>query len=313
MQGLIHWYNVNRKMIWAIIGTIVAVFIGIQLISGIVNNNNKDKISTTVINTKTNTEEKYNTVALDTEESVITGNKLSNSQKEWISVIDKFVEYCNNKDITNAYNLLSEDCKNQIYSDINIFYTTYYSKIFSNGKKNIAIENWVNNIYKVKFEQDLLSLGQYEKNATVQDYITVVKDDNKELKLNINNYIGKDEINREKTVNDIKMKIIEKHKYIDYEIYTFEVTNGIYEDITLADTDVLNPIYLEDENKLQYAAYMNEIPEEQLDIMPGETKKISIKFYNKFSSSRRITRMCFTNIVYDYRPNLGYGQIVIDL
>ena len=151
MQGLIHWYNVNRKMIWAIIGTIVAVFIGIQLISGIVNNNNKDKISTTVINTKTNTEEKYNTVALDTEESVITGNKLSNSQKEWISVIDKFVEYCNNKDITNAYNLLSEDCKNQIYSDINIFYTTYYSKIFSNGKKNIAIENWVNNIYKVKF------------------------------------------------------------------------------------------------------------------------------------------------------------------
>ena len=313
MQGLIHWYNVNRKIIWTIIGILLAVYIGLQLISNIVNQNNRDKIARMSVPNVTNTVDKYNTVELQEEKSVISGNNLSNNQKNSISVIDKFMEYCNNGDTTNAYDLLSTDCKEQLYPNINVFKETYFDKIFGNSKKHVVIENWVNNIYKVKFEQDALSLGKYENTGVIQDYITIVTDEQKEYKLNINSYIGKDEINRTYEVQNIKIKVNQRHKYMDYEIYSFEVTNKYDGELILADKNVLSPIYIEDDNKIQYAAYMHELSNSQLTFMLGETKSISIKFYSRYTSSKRIDKIYFSNIIVDYGSYRDSKQIQIDI
>lgn len=313
MQGLIHWYNVNRKVIWAVIGILLAVYIGLQLISNIVNQNNREKIARMSVPTVTNTTDKYNTVELQEEKSIISGSNLTNNQKNSISVIDKFMEYCNNGDTSNAYNLLSTDCKEQLYPNINVFKETYFDKIFGNSKKHVVIENWVNNIYKVKFEQDALSLGKYENTGVIQDYITIVTDEQKEYKLNINSYIGKDEINRTYEVQNIKIKVNQRHKYMDYEIYSFEVTNKYDGELILADKNVLSPIYIEDDSKIQYAAYMHELSNSQLTFMAGETKNINIKFYNRYTSSKRIDKIYFSNIIVDYGSYRDSKQIQIDI
>ena len=40
-------------------------------------------------------------------------------------IIDQFIKYCNSKDINNAYNLLSDDCKNEVFKNIETFNNNY--------------------------------------------------------------------------------------------------------------------------------------------------------------------------------------------
>ncbi len=42
-------------------------------------------------------------------------------------------------------------------------------------KREITVENWVGNIYKVKFAENALATGNFDESNITQDYITVVK------------------------------------------------------------------------------------------------------------------------------------------
>ena len=61
-----------------------------------------------------------------------------------------------------------------MYSTKEKFETNYYNKIFGKNKKNVSVENWINNIYKVTFLEDALSTGVYTTQNNVQDYITIL-------------------------------------------------------------------------------------------------------------------------------------------
>ena len=325
MNGIIRWYNQNRKQVWKVIGIFAVIIIVIQLIQGITVKNENKKLEN-VLNSGKN-EIKTNTIIINDEKSTITGSKLSNSQKKVLTVIDEFVEYCNNKQVSEAYNILSEDCKNQIYSSENIFQEKYLNKIFDGSVRNILAENWVGNIYKVKFREDALSTGIYDTDNVIQDYITGTKDENGDIRLNINGYIGKYEINKQDEKNNIKITVIEKHQYMDYETYVFEIKNNsnntiLLNDIQNEDLYNQNAMYLEDKNNIQYNSYTHELSEGQLKILSRETRKISIKYHNKYSSNKKIENIVFSKIILDYNEYLktentsdytNYGIIQIDL
>ena len=60
------------------------------------------------------------------DKSAVDGTTFSKSQKdEEVGIIQNFIEYCNNKNIEKAYELLSDDCKSEMYPTANDFYSKY--------------------------------------------------------------------------------------------------------------------------------------------------------------------------------------------
>ena len=250
-HDMIHWYYRNKQTIWKIIGGFVITIVVIQFGQKLWIKT-QEKKNTGAITSQNNNQTGLNSITLSENKSALTGKEISKKQSDWLNVLDKFIEYCNNSQINEAYNLLSEDCKKAIYPTVNKFKENYYNKLFTGIKRNISVENWINNIYKVKFIEDPLSTGKYNEETDIQDYITAIKDKDGNIKLNINNYIEKIEINKEKEVKNLKIKVLEKNRHMDFETYTFEIKNNSDKIILLNDSNNLETMYLQDKNNLKY-------------------------------------------------------------
>ena len=211
MYKLISWYNQNRRKFWRIVVTIfIVILIAWRLMYTTTNRNTGREISQSPKIDTSN----LNSITLESDKSAITGKRTTIDQSG-IEVIDKFVSFCNSGNIQEAYNLLSNECKEQMYSEIKSFQEAYFNPIFGNGKRNASIENWNENIYKVDFHEDALSTGRYNVENTLQDYITIVNDKDGNKKLNINGYIGRTTYDKTKNSNDLGIKLRRKDKYTD--------------------------------------------------------------------------------------------------
>ena len=120
MEGFRHWYNTHSKTIWTIIGVAILIFVVINVINSSLKNQEKPR------NTITTNTTKMNSISIASDTSPITGEQITNSQKNTVKLIDNFATYCNNGDIDSAYNLISSDCKNQMYPSKENFKKTYY-------------------------------------------------------------------------------------------------------------------------------------------------------------------------------------------
>ena len=132
--------------------------------------------------------EPHNSV-MESEETV--PDKLKTPIEE---LIGKFVDYCNEKDYESAYNLLSTDCKNNIYHNIEDF-KKYVDSVFPN-KKIYNIQNFSNKdnvyIYTVKILNDILASGlSNEEDSNVYSEKYAIITENNELKLSIREYVGR--------------------------------------------------------------------------------------------------------------------------
>ncbi len=302
MNRFKRWYNQNRKTLWIYIGIIALILIVIQLFNYWSKIDNEKKLEEANQVQTSNNVEQYNSVTLDEKESTITGEKLSTSQLSEVDAIDMFIEYCNNQQISEAYDMLTDDCKQEMYPTEDVFKEAYYDKVFENTKKNVGVENWINNIYKVKFNEDFLATGKYTKENTKQDYITVEKNDDT-YKLNINNYIGKKEINKSSEQNQVQIEVLEEKMYMDYQIFKIRVKNNSESDIRLDDGQDIKAMYIEDKNGVHYAAYTHEISETELEVSPRETKEIEIKYYSKYGSEKKINKVVFSRMILNYKTN----------
>lgn len=215
--------------------------------------------------------------------------------KKQENLVSKFAEYCNNKQIQEAYELLSSDCKEELYSSFQDFKKYYYDNIFYT-KRNFTMQNWNNWTYIVKYTDDILSTGRVTNSSSVQDYITIVFE-NEEMRLNINNYLGKTEINKEKEIQNLKIKILNKKSYIDYEIYDFEVENKTGNALILDTLSDNSKIYLKDSKGTNHYSINNEISNDSLIIKNNYKKRISIKFDNPYINGRKINSVNFDNII----------------
>lgn len=313
MNRIMRIWNRNRRKILIIIMVMVFLFGFLQLLN-FLEKNKKEKTEENHIEIENI--EQIVTNSLITEQSTITGEILdSNKLKKDRQIIETFFDYCNNGDVGKAYNLLSEDCKKEMYTDEESFKNAYYLKAFSDGKKIYTMENWIGNTYKVNLKENILETGNSTDYAR-QDLITIIKQGNEE-KLNINNYIGKKKINKIKEVKDINIEVIEEQKYKDYTVYAIEVDNKSDERIALDDLVNIESIYVQDKNDIQYPAFTNEISQAQLVVGPKVKKGIKIKFYNSYSSTKKINKLVFSRVNFDYNDetnqNNNFLKIEIDI
>ncbi len=162
------------------------------------------------------------------EKPVISNVEINKQQQTDTKVIEEFIDFCNRKEIQKAYDLLTEACKEEKFkSNIQLFKSNYVDKIFV-GKKTYTIQNWINtyqNTYKIKIIDDMLSSGKISSSEnTIEDYYTIETIGN-ETKLNIDGYIGRQESNQEVNSNGIKVKILKRNIYKEYESYDITIEN----------------------------------------------------------------------------------------
>ena len=307
MYKLMRFYNQNRKTIWGLLAGILIVFVLLQLINSWSKNKTEKEQSEYEEPQTTNVQ--YNDISLETEKSVVSGDKVSNKQKDMIKVIDEFFKYCNEQKIQEAYDLLTEECKDELYSSLQVFYETYYKEVINGEKKNISVENWVNDTYKVKISEDFLSTGKYSEENTIQDYITIKKDDNNEYKLNINGYIERKKQDKEDNYKNINVKVLEKNVYMDYEIYTFEITNNSDNTILMDSLDDTDSMYIQDSKGVKYTAYTHELSKGNLTIDNSSKKQLKIKYYSQYQSNKKIKKIGFSKIIFN---DQGYDNKYYD-
>ena len=307
MNKFFRWYNQNMIKVWFGIIVIIIAFILFFKLRNMSTNNSTSNSNISNINNGN-----YNSISLSSNQSAITGKSKKIDENE-MGVIDKFISFCNSGNVQEAYNLISNECKEQMYKELNDFIEAYYKPVFANGKRTVNIENWYNNIYLVNLNEDALATGSFSEENSLRDYFTIVKDKEGNVKLNINGYIGRTEYNKIHTENNLEIKVLRKDTYMDYEVYTFNVKNNsefMSELGRIQDTE--NISYLLDDSNFRYDAYVHEIPQSMLDIIGKQEKIIQIKYFNEFNSNIQIKKVVFPKVYLDYSSN-NYSEIAFDL
>lgn len=278
----------NRYKILAIIVAIILILCLIKTLNEFAGASKKNKNN--VIATQTNS---YNP-----QETAVLGEDVSSTKQEQSTkVMDEFIQYCNSKEIEKAYNLLTDECKKEQFSNsIENFKTTYVEKIFTNFK-TYNMQSWINGenpTYKVRITNDVLSTG--DTGETVEDYVTIVKKNNS-YKINLNSYIGKENINKQTSQDGIVITFLNKETNMDYEIYNIKVENNTENTILLDTKEKAKSVYATGSNGATYTAFMYEIEDEHLTIKPRIHKTLSIKVNKIYSPNIEVDKLTFTDIV----------------
>lgn len=295
LNQIIRYFNQNKKKI--IIGVAVIAFLIILLTiinSAIKQNRQKGNIDPN----------DYTVTDLEKpDESIISDVNLSEETAKINSeIIKSFVEACNNKNYEQAYNLLSAECKEVEYPTLQDFQNDYIKHIMENSV-SYQLELWTVYdgyiTYRVTFyEGNLLQNGGIPPEENYVDYITLLQEEN-EIKLNINKFVKREEINKSAKDRDIEIIINARNVYMDYEIYNITFKNYSEKSILINDGQDSNNMFITDQNGNQYISYINEIPLASLGLKPGFQKLLNVKFAKAYNTYREVKYITFQNIILD--------------
>lgn len=234
--------------------------------------------------------------------TVISGKNVKESElKENEEIIEKFVNYCNNKEYEKAYNLLTNDCKDALYPSLEKFVSTYCKTVFDT-KKEYNIQSWINNdnckIYKIRYIEDSLSTGNYTDSKKYEDYITIIKTGENQ-KLSIDKYIGKKSIYKEKKTDELDILVETVDIYLEKEVFTLSIKNKTQKAIQLdglRNSKVSIGLSI---NGSIHRANKYGLNASNLIFQPGVESKIIIEFANSFSKGSIGEKLIFNDIILD--------------
>lgn len=237
-------------------------------------------------------------------ETIISGSNINEEEYEEDSnLVDTFINYCNEKKVNEAYQLLTDECKENLYTTLEDFQKNYCNKYFDK-KRTYSLQSWINTgnytTYQIRITDDILSTGDYTNSEKYQDYITIV-DNNGNKKLNINGYIGREEINKVTDINGISIKVCNVERYMDYEKYFLEITNNTNNTLLLNDMqNVRHNLTLNTSEDDSYPVNINSINEIKLMVLSGQTKQIKINFTKKYTLNKDSKYIKFSNVILNY-------------
>lgn len=289
----------NRYVIFVVIFAIILVFSLLQTIkkqeqANVVNQSPKNQVQNTTTIPKVETSNKPSVSGKDV---------IAQKQKENTEIIEEFITYCNNHEIEKAYELLTNECKEKIFSsNIEYFKKNYVEKIFT-SKKMCSTQAWVNSFYttyKVKIQNDILASGTINSAGNViEDYYTIIEQEN-EKKLNINSYIRREEIGKQAGQNGITITVNCKDIYKEYETYEVVIENTTQKTILLDSQETVNAIYLIGANESHYDAFTYEMDIHDNVIESGKKKTYTIRFNKNYANSTAMKQMVFSDMIVDY-------------
>ena len=191
-KRIAEWYIRNKsKILFVAFVALVVIIMNIILQLVIKFGNDDEPVQDSTPSLADTINNNFNTITMESADSVLSGDELTSYQVTMAGIIEQFVDYCNAKNVNDAYNMLTEDCKQEMYSSVESFTTYYYNNVFNGTSKKVNVENWMGNIYKVEFTPDFLASGVYSEDNIIQDYMRVIQGDDGQYKLDINSYLGR--------------------------------------------------------------------------------------------------------------------------
>lgn len=285
-MNIIRTINQNKLQIIIVIIAIIIVIGIIQTLNYFAKISNQEP-NNSIANGNTTISEEDRTLS----PAISGSNTKTENAENYKKAIENFINLCNNQKPEQAYEMLSSECKETMFSNYQLFYNNYYRKNFA-GAKTCTIQNWTDSIFKVDLKDDVLSTGGASK-SNIQDFITVVNSKD-QYKLNINSYIGRKIINNETKSGNVTFRVLKKDVNMKYETYYIEVENNEDTDILLDNLDTAGTIYLQDKKQVKYS-YINEgITKELLRVKSKCKVQIAIKFSDSYISNRELTSIVFS-------------------
>ncbi len=303
INQLIRFYNQNRKTIIVVI-IFVAFFLILFRALVYFNRESKER-EYGIINAQYSNNSTVNNVnnsdssLLHSNETV--NNNIQNSNTNTLpkSIISKFINFCNNGNVQDAYYLITNDCKQAIFPNINTFINNYYKKIFTQNKTFKIEESMYEGVYQVTYYDNVLSNGGYTTNQPQTDYIFYTKEDGQD-KISLNQFLYKKEIQKEVTKDNISVKVVAKQVYVDYEIYEIQFINNSGKTIMIDTKQNNESMSLLDNNNLKYYSNISQFDNERLLIKDNFATTLNITFYKIYNNERIIKEIQFLDIIKNY-------------
>ena len=204
-------------------------------------------------------------------------NDINNYVKTKEDYIKVFFYLCKQGKKNLAYEMLSDDCKKVLYPNLDSFINSYYNAIFKTDR-NCSIISFKNNIYKVSYLEDEITTGS-DKSLAIQDYITV----NSDGKINISNFIKREDLDISSNGQYFSFKIIEKQVFVDYEIYTVKIKNNTMADMYFNDV-VESNLYVKNNKNADFSINSSEYIDANYYVPSNSEKNINLKFNVKYQS-----------------------------
>lgn len=209
--------------------------------------------------------------------------------------IDDYINKCNNKDYSGAFELLTTDCKTHVFGDSLDNFTTYASSVFPN-KKRYSIQNYSNfgqaYIYNVKLIDDIIATGLTNQSYAYYEEKFAVKEEDGKIKLNVNDYMGFNDLKKVAEDDYLKIREENKEEFYSFEIYSVKITNKTDKKIVLYDGIVGNELSLisgqDERNPINV--------KDTITLEPGETRTFEITFNKYYDESTKASEIAFNKI-----------------
>lgn len=231
------------------------------------------------------------------EPAVVKKTKIPEKEKEPVNeTIDRYIQYCNNKEYEKAYNMLSDECKQTVYPDIED-YKEYIDLLFDQ-KKIYNLQNLANKkneyLYRVRILDDILATGSTGEAHLFydEDIFTLIKVV-EEYKIGIRRFIKKEEINKLYEDDYMKMKLLDRVVQYDAETYTVEITNRSEYTLVFADFTENKEIALKVGS--EYIGYQKDLYNVVV-IRPGQSTKFQFTFGKSYSLSKESEAIIFNAV-----------------
>ena len=234
--------------------------------------------------------------------TVVKGEEVKKEKYEDDSkIIQTFMDFCNNNDVKNAYELLTDDCKKNEYKTLQDFEDKFYTQIYTK-KRNYNIQSWINNskftTYKVRITDDILATGDYSSSVKFETYITTYKDDNKD-KISIGEFLYEKDLMPKDNSNIVDVVSLKQIIYKSKEMYVINIKNITKNRILLYDKKETGSIRLYGGGSA-YEPYYDKLISNNYLLEAGETVEIILSFDKSAGSDNKSSYINIKNVVEDY-------------
>ena len=219
-------------------------------------------------------------------------------------LIDDYVNKCNSKDYSGAFNLLTDECKTYVFDDSEDKFKEYVDSVF-NKEKRYSIQNYINYngnyIYNIKIIDNIIKTGLTNQTYAFYEEKVAIKQDGKNLKMSINDYMGHDDLKKLAEDDYMKIRIESRENYYSSQLYTIRITNKTEKELVLYDGIADNELTIQSEEDSRNASTVSAT----IALEPGETRTFKVRFAKYYDEKNKADTISFNKvrIMNDYSGN----------
>lgn len=246
-----------------------------------------------IVKNKPKTVTLQNTYNPDT--AIITDNQASAKTQEKIkSVLENYVSKCNEKNYQEAFDLLTDDCKEFLYDDSVNRFKEYVDKTFANYKiyhyqSFSIVGNYY--IYEVSLLDDIGTTGATgDYNKSIEKY-TFVKQSDGNFKIATGDFIRKVNLNN-KQIEDNNMIVKMLYYYQSYNKidYVVQIINRTDKYLDIADGTIGSEVTININGEKRNATNLSNA---EVLLAPGKSDTYSLIFDKYFDDSKKASQINF--------------------